>query len=123
MERTVERTIDNVWDGKMDLDEMLDRYMASDKFEFIPAVGRKVYVVSVDDKTIAEETVYALGRESFIVDRYYLSVNKLFSEFRYDDYYKRWFLTLEEAKKHLEPYLTDDEIIEKGRNLWWVKPF
>ena len=121
MEKTAERTIDNVWYGKMDLDEMLDRYVASDRFEFIPAVGRKVYIVKMGSKMITEETVYALGRESFLIDRRF--TGRDLTEFRYDEYSNRWFLSLEEAMRFMEQYLTDDEIIEEGGNgVWWVKP-
>lgn len=123
MEKTVERTIDNVWYGKMDLDEMLDRYTASDKFEFIPAIGRKVYIVKPSSRTITEETVYALGRDFFLIDRRF--AERGCTEFRYDEYYKRWFLTLEEAKKYMQQYLKDDEELngEGWDGIWMVKPF
>lgn len=52
----------------MELDDKLDRFVESDKVEVIPAVGRKVYIVYPDEKMIFEEEVYALGRDSFILE-------------------------------------------------------
>lgn len=114
-------------DGGLDTmasyDEMLNRTFYDYEDTVIPSVGRKVYVVSVDAKQIFAEEVYAIGQESFIV-KGYRALKENFGEFRYDDYFVRWFLDWEDAKKHLEKYLQDGEEIdeEEYEGVWDVKP-
>ena len=66
------RTIDYAsMDGGLDMtaqyDEMLNRTYYPYDEAVIPAVGRTVFVVSIDAKQISSEEVYALGQESFLV--------------------------------------------------------
>lgn len=123
MERTIE--FEQVGGNMMvEYEELLDRTEYDNSDTVIPAVGRKVYVMSIDSKCIYEEEVYALGRESFLV-KGFRDYKKHFGEFRYDEYFERWFLDVEDAKKRLERYLNDDEKLddEGVDGVWWVCPF
>ena len=103
-------------DGGLDTmgnyDEMLNRTFYDYEEDVIPAVGRKVYVVSIDSKQVCEEEVYALGKESFLLVGF-RDYKKDFGELYYRDYYSRWFLDANEALAHLSKYLTDDERLEE----------
>lgn len=123
MERTIDyASVDGGLDMTAQYDEMLNRTYYPYENEVIPAVGRKVYIVSVDAKEIYEEEVYALGQESFLV-KGFRTYKEHFGELRYNEYFERWFLDGEDAKKHLAKYLTDDEEIdEEIGGVWWTKP-
>ena len=101
-------------DGGLDMDvsrdELLNRTIYPYEEEVIPSVGRTVFVIH--GKQICEEKVYALGSKTFILEGFRSYVDS-FGELRYSDYYNRWFYELDDAKRHLSKYLTDDEIIEE----------
>lgn len=103
-------------DGGIDMtacyDELLGRIYYDNDDTVIPAVGRKVYVVSFDAKQISEEEVYALGANSFLL-KGFRNYKETFGELLYIEYFCRWFLDFEEAKAYLERYLTDEETLEE----------
>ena len=104
-------------DGGVDLWE--DAHGFDLELEVIPKAGEIVYLVNIDAKEIYKVEVYAIGRDFFIpknVD----SWKPEWREVRFDDYGKRWFFELENAKGCLEGYLAEDEEIAEGGDDWWI---
>jgi hypothetical protein len=110
-------------DGGVDMmahyDELLNRFEYDEENTVIPAVGRKIYVISVEAKQISEEEVYALGKDSFLL-KGFREYKENFGEMLYSQYYSRWFFDFNEAAAHLNKYLTDEETLEEeGFNGVW----
>lgn len=122
MERTIE--FEQVGGNMMvEYEELLARTEYDNSETVIPAVGRKVYIVSIDSKCIYEEEVHALGKDTFLL-KGFMGYKSGYGEQYYDDYCSTWFLDLDEAKAHLNRYLNDDEMLEgEGwEGQWMTKP-
>jgi hypothetical protein len=89
------------------------------ELEVIPKAGEIVYLVNIDAKEIYKVEVYAIGKD-FFIPKNVETWKPEWKEVRFDEYGKRWFLGLENAKRCLEGYLTDDETIEEGGDDWWI---
>jgi hypothetical protein len=87
--------------------------------EVIPCINETVYLVNVDDKEIYKVKVYAKGLE-FFIPKDTETWKPEWREIRFDEYGKRWFFKLEEAKEHVEAYLNEDEVLEEGGDDWWT---
>lgn len=83
-----------------------------------PCFGAEVYVVNVSGKEIYRFEVYAKGKE-FFIPKGAEGLKTEYREIRFDEYGKRWFFELEEAKAKLCEYLTDEEEIVEGESDWW----
>lgn len=107
----------------MDCDDLLGRTGCEKGIAVIPAVGRKVYVVSVSSKAIYEHEVVALGREELVIDGF-MDCENFLHKMPYESYCYSWWLSYEDARAYLERYLTDDEVLEqlRGERKWIVKP-
>lgn len=108
----------------MDCDDLLGRTGCEKGIAVIPAVGRKVYVVSISSKSIYEHEVFAIGRDSFVIKGYMDIYSSILHDIPYEEYFKSWWLEFDDAEAYLERYLTDDEMVEelRGERKWIVKP-
>jgi hypothetical protein len=87
--------------------------------EVIPCINETVYLVNVDDKEIYKVKVYAKGLE-FFIPKGTEKWKPEWREIRFDEYGKRWFFKLDEAKEYVEAYLNEDEVLEEGGDDWWT---
>ena len=93
--------------------------MYSMEVEVIPSINATVYLVNVDDKEIYQVKVYAKGLD-FFIPKDTEKWKREWREIRFDEYGKRWFFRLDEAKEYVEAYLNEDEVLEEGGDSWWT---
>lgn len=65
----------------------------------VPMIGQKVWLIYED--CIFVDTVYCLGKDTFIILSFNRNTKNDFWEWRYKDFGKRWFTDFASAKKEL----------------------
>ena len=78
---------------------------------YVPAIGQKVWLIYED--CIFVDTVYCLGKDTFIIFSFNGNTKNDFWEWRYKDFGKRWFTNFEAAKeKLLSNYSEEYDLVE-----------
>ena len=78
---------------------------------YVPAIGQKVWLIYED--CIFVDTVYCLGKDTFIILSFNGNTKNDFWEWRYKDFGKRCFTNFEAAKeKFLSNYSEEYDLVE-----------
>lgn len=83
----------------------------------VPEIGQKVYVIYED--CLFVETVYCLGKATFIIESYRANTRTDFWEWRYREYGIRWFTDFETAKETLLAKFTDEYDLVEYSSKWY----
>lgn len=82
-----------------------------------PSLGRTVYCIY--RHCIFKDTVYAIGKESFIVASFGGPTYESSWEWKFEDYNTRWFTNIAKAKKALKEKFPGTKIVEVIDGEYW----